>query len=102
MLKKLKNKTEYCLKNFPETRNSDVTLTLKIWKEFYSSMLLKREKDGLIYVALNSIYDLPREDNVKRIRAKFNENGLYLTDSEEVARKRKLNMDMWREFINNN
>lgn len=50
-------------------------------------------------VLLEDLFDLPREDNVKRIRAKFNEEGLYLPTSEEVAKRRNMNIPEWREAM---
>ncbi len=90
-LKTLKKKVEYCLQNYPETRNSDVGLTIKIWQEFYGV------RDSIL---LYDLYRLPREDAVKRIRAKFqNDLHLYLPTEWEIARQRKINYDVWRKVL---
>lgn len=95
-IKQLKQKVKKMLALYPETRNSDVELTLRIWKEYYPMRILKREKDGKDYVALTDLFDLPREDNIKRLRAKIqNEEFLYLPTSKKVAEQRKINMDRW-------
>lgn len=100
------NKVEYCLKNFPETRNSDVTLTQKVWKEFHKEELL--ELNGKTYVDLEKMYEIPREDNLKRIRAKFQsckdkdgreKKPKYLPTNIEVAKKRGINMDIWHKMM---
>ncbi len=85
----LKKQVEKVLRGYPETRNSDITLTIKIWQMFYGV--------GRV-VDVNLLYDLPREDNVKRIRAKFceqKESWAYPT-SLEVAKKRQIKEDEWR------
>jgi len=90
-LKKLKDQVEYCLREIPETRNSDITLTLAVWKEFH----------GVTgYINVGKLYDLPREDNVKRVRAKFqNELKMFLPTVWEVAKKRGIKREEWEEFI---
>ena len=89
-IKNLKKKIEYCLKNYEETRNSDITLMIKIIEEYYSHYIC----NGMI--ELEKLYELPREDNIKRIRARFNSNGKYLPTSEAVAKKRGIDEDTWR------
>ena len=94
MYETLKNQVERVLQKYPETRNSDITLTIQIWKEFYPTRVM----DGK--VSLADLYDLPREDNVKRVRAKFqNEENKYLPTVWEIARKRKINEMVWKNFI---
>ena len=96
-MRKLKKQVEYCLVNFPETRNSDITLTLEIWRQFFPQRIIIGTKTGREAIALKDLYDLPREDNVKRIRAKFqNEQNLYLPTDWKVAKQRKINEDTWR------
>lgn len=85
----LKKQVAKILQEYPETRNSDITLTIKIWQTFYGV--------GEI-IEVKSLYDLPREDNVKRIRAKFCEEKkrwAYPT-SLQVALKRKIKEQEWR------
>lgn len=90
-IEKLTKMVEKCLEKYPETRDSDITLTLKIWKEFYGI-------SGVINV--NQLYDLPREDNIKRWRAYIqNEEGRYLPTMWEVARKRGINREVWERAL---
>jgi hypothetical protein len=96
----LQGQVESCLRRFPKTRNSDVELTIRIWKEYFSQRIIEREKDGKEYVAIRDLFDLPREDNVKRIRAKFqNDFGRYLPTSLEVVKQRRINEGEWREYM---
>ena len=88
----LKQQVEQTLKTQPDTRNSDITLMIAIWKKYYGVGE---------YVELKKLYDLPREDNIKRIRAKFCEEKkewAYPT-SLEVARKRGIKENEWRLFL---
>ena len=97
MIKTLKQKVIEVLKKYPETRNDDILLTTQIWREFYWSHL---EDDK---IALRDLHKVPREDHVKRIRAKIqNEEGLYLPTSWIVAKKRNINEDVWREYLGYN
>ena len=98
----LQTQVEYCLHKYPDTRNSDVELTTRIWREFYSSYLITRPSTKQLCVALVSLFEIPREDNVKRIRAKFqNDLGLYLPTSPIVARQRRINEEKWLDYMRN-
>ena len=103
MRKNLKVEVETILQNIPETRNCDIRLTIEIWKAFYPSKILKREtvpEGSKLAIDLDSLFVLPREDNVKRWRAIFqNDLGKYLPTIWEVARKRKINVERWREAL---
>lgn len=103
-INELRKKIVDILETVPATRNCDVLLTTKIWEKYHQGRLLKREADGKIYVALDDLKYIPREDNIKRIRAKIqNEENLFLPTFESVAKKRKLNMQEWYNWakINN-
>jgi len=84
----LKEKIEYCLQKYPETRNSDIKLTNSIWVEYYGDKLIKINDRLLVH--LTDLYELPTQESVKRIRAKLNEQGFYLPTSEEVLKQRRL------------
>lgn len=97
---KLKGQVEYILMNDVESRNSDITLTIAIWKRFYSSKIKKSEATGELGVYLKDLFDLPREDNIKRIRAYFqNDKMKYLPTSLEVVKQRKMNEEVWRKMM---
>ena len=110
MIGKLKEQVEKVLIESPETRNSDITLTIEIWKRFYPDRISKSyPKDesrnigvGMVdCVDLRDLYDLPREDNIKRIRAKFCERGFkwaFPTDWK-IAKGRGIQEDRWREAL---
>ena len=95
----LKTQVRHCLLEYPETRNSDITLMLKIW-EIYFPEYLKKGATGQIGVWLKDLYELPREDNIKRVRAFFqNTQGLYLPSDPAVRKQRKIEEEKWLEFI---
>jgi len=94
----LKNAIMELLETNPETRNSDQYLTLCIWNRYFPDLLFKNDK-GEPSTTLKNIMKLPREDSVKRIRCLINNEGLYLPTSPEVAKKRKINEEVWKDFI---
>ena len=97
-IKKLKDQVEYILKTDEQSRNSDIRLTIQIWKEFYAQKVAYIEREE--YVRLRDIFDLPREDNIKRIRAKFqNDLDMYIPTTWKVAQKRGWLRDKWREAL---
>ena len=92
MIATLKKEVKHVLQNWPETRNSDIALTIKVWQLFYGIRDI---------VDLSKLYDLPREDNVKRIRAKFCEQGFNWAypSNWKIARARKIKEDEWRQKL---
>ncbi len=94
---KLKEQVETILEKYPECRNSDIKLTLNVWHTFYNGMI--SEIGGEKYIKLKDLYDLPREDHIKRIRQKFNELGMYLPTNPDVQKKRKLLEKEWRKEL---
>ena len=90
MIKTLTAQIEEVLQIKPETRNSDKILTWAVWEKFYGiGCAITREQ----------FIDLPTEDNVKRIRAKYNSELLYLPTSQEVAEARGIKEEEWREAL---
>ena len=93
---KLSNMVESVLETIPESRDSDITLTIEIWKRFYPDKI-KIAKNGEYGVYLNDLFTLPREDAIKRHRAKIQNDFMkFLPTTLEVARQRKLNEEVWR------
>ena len=81
-----------------QSRNSDIRLTHVIWARYYPKYV--KTIDGKMYVEMKAMYDLPREDNIKRIRAKIqNELHEFLPTDPEVAKKRGWEIDEWREYL---
>lgn len=97
----LKRQILHILNKVPSTRDSDITLMIEIWKEFNPSHI-KKNNVGELAIFLPSLHVLPREDNIKRIRAVIqNEEGKFLPTSWIVAKKRKINEQEWRDYVSN-
>ena len=95
----LKIKVMRTLQEDPETRNNDVLLTIAIWKKYYPD-LIRSTKNWDFGVYLSDMFKLPREDHIKRIRAKIqNEEYRFIPTDEKVAKQRKLNIERWREAL---
>ncbi len=101
MIDTLKSQVLKIMKEYPKARDSDQWLTLKIWCMYYPSRI--HYIDGITespYAFLRDIMDLPREDNVKRVRAIIqNVDKMFLPTSLEVAKQRKINEQEWRDYI---
>lgn len=105
----LKEQVIAVLKDNPPSRNSDITLMIEVWRRFYPSLLFNSGKN----LDLDDLYDLPREDNIKRIRAKLSEEALkrinkgnikydevyYLPTDDRVAARRKINEALWQKAL---
>lgn len=97
---KLKEKVLKVLATDPPTRDSDIRLCIAIWERYYPEFLITGSISGDKAVKLRNLFELPREDHVKRIRAQIqNDEGRYLPTSWEVAKQRKINEERWREYI---
>ncbi len=100
---RLKNMVEQVLRDNPtymgaEARNSDVALTVLIWQRWYG---VSDKPDGMIHV--RRLFDLPREDNVKRVRAKLqNEEHKYLPTNQDVLIKHGILEDYWHDALGYN
>lgn len=100
---RLKNMVEICLQaNYSyqgiSCRDSDIALMICIWIKWYSVSDLT---DGTIHV--RRLFDLPREDNIKRVRAVFqNVEAKYLPTSWKVAQKRGFEREAWEAALGYN
>lgn len=92
-IKNLLEQVRWCLEHQPETRNSDIALTVAVWREFYPEYVTEAG------VPFGSLYTLPREDSVKRLRAKIQNDPIkptYLPTRWDVAKKRGISELEWR------
>lgn len=96
---KLKEKVEFILSTVPESRNSDITLTIELWKHYHKSTL-RISPDGEYMIFVRSLWDLHREDHVKRYRAQIQNVELrYLqTDISILVERAKLSADWQRRL----
>ncbi len=94
----LKEQVEEVLKNNEETRNSDIALTIEVWKLFHSKYI-KKGQGGDLGIYLEDLYKLPSQDGIKRYRADFNAHRMYLPTDPAVFQKRRLNERAWKEDL---
>jgi hypothetical protein len=81
--------------NYSETRNDDIALTICLWRNFYPEYITRQG-----YIRLINLFDLPREDGIKRVRAKIqNDEFRLLPTLRKVALKRKLNIEEWQRAL---
>lgn len=94
----LEKQVRHILSTDEKSRNSDIRLTQMIWWHFYRSQM--KMLDGKVYVNVADLFRLPREDNIKRIRAKIqNDLKEFLPTDASVAKKRGWQEDEWRKFL---
>lgn len=99
----LEKKIRAILADDPKSRNSDIRLTQMIWWRYYQDKIVMHNAGNgspKACVALEDLFDLPREDNVKRIRAKIqNDLKEFLPTDPAVARKRGWEIEEWRDYL---
>jgi len=66
-----------------------------VWKNFFKDRI-STLNDGRLAVSLADLYELPREDNIKRVRAAFNAEGKYYPTEWAVAKARGIKEDEYR------
>ena len=98
-MRTLKDKVMTILKEDEPSRDSDIRLTQMIWWTFHNAKIFKAPC-GSNSVRLKDLFDLPREDNIKRVRAQIqNVEKKYLPTTIDIVRKRKINEDVWRAYL---
>jgi hypothetical protein len=103
----LKNKVAEILYWKPYTRNSDIYLWVEVvnkwyWSEFLvlADMVQTHDSQDVQMKALkNFMMEAPNQDNIKRIRAYFNQKKKFLPTDPKVAKARKLNEKEWRIYL---
>lgn len=100
-IKNLKKAVEKILERDEASRNSDQRLTILIWIEYYPTRI--KVIDERKYIALRDVMLMPREDNVKRIRAKIqNEEHKFLPTDEKVREARGILEEVWLKYCREN
>ena len=95
---KLKEQVERILQLYPESRNSDITLMILLWERYFPQYLIKSKVNDDKAINVKSLFVLPREDHIKRYRAKIQNIELkYLPTEFGVVKQRKINEGVWRE-----
>lgn len=91
--KEIKKLVTYILHYFPHTRDSDTDLAIKLWQEFYPQHFEGNMMD------VQALHELPSIKTISRVRRDVqNREGRYLPTKWEVAKKRKIAQDEWKEW----
>lgn len=89
--RKLKDKVEYVLKNYENTRNDDIELTIVIWQVFHNV------GDA---ISLEQLKTLPRELSIAKMRQVIqNKENKYFPTDLAIARKRGIEEVAWLEYM---
>jgi len=97
----LKNQILVMLREFPDTRNSDIKLMIHLWNRYYPAHI--KNTSGGQGIFLSSLYTLPTQESIKRIRAVVqNDEHKYLPSDSKVRKQRRIKEEEWREWINQN
>lgn len=80
-LKQVNKQVEWVLNEYPDTRDSDKDLILKVMELYY--------KLDLSYMQKQAIRNAPSFESIRRTRQKFQEGGSFKA-SEEVEDSRKV------------
>lgn len=92
--KTLKSQVEFILQVYPETRNSDKLLTWYIWDCIYE--VIGKTPLGAEFIREELFMKAPSEDNIKRIRAYFNnKEKKYLPTDPKVLKARGILEKEW-------
>lgn len=80
------------------SRNSDIRLMQVLWYTYYREHIT--EINGKYFIEIGSLKTLPREDNIKRVRAKIqNVQKKFPPTDPAVAIKRGWEIDTWRDYL---
>lgn len=93
-LNTVQSRVAYILSQYPETRNSDVTLQIQYWQVFQRRLL----SGGMI--TFDNLYELERLTTLKRARA-YVQNTLKLfqaTDDRVAKHRKQLNEEKRQEY----
>ena len=94
--KTIRNKVEFILRYNPEARNCDKTLIFTFWKEFDEISMDNEDsfKKGFIHNSTST-------ESIRRARQLIQEDGMYLPDDEIVMSRRRKQLKMNSEIVNN-
>ncbi len=96
-LTQLKAQVEGILKDHPKTRDNDRYL-FSVYCYLYHKDLLKFI-EGEWIMPLKNFVKTANPYNVTRMRQKIQEENNYLPTTWEVAKKRKINQEIWETYI---
>ena len=93
-LRTAKERVEYILEHYPETRNNDLYLWI-IYVRLFCPELSKYIK----FIPFDIFKKAPSYETIVRVRRKLNENGKYLPTDPKVAKRRRKLANIYRTVI---
>ena len=94
-MRKLKDRVYRILEEHPEARNCDAALVAKYWQMYESNNL---DSHGT-FLELSLLKYMTPASAIERMRRKIQQEGRFWPTDEAVARKRRMNMDKWKEAM---
>lgn len=97
-LNTIDQRVEYCLENYPETRNSDIELFARLCERFYPPF----EKPLYNWRDLAAtMHQVPSLDHIARCRRRViqrNNYKKYLPTVKEIAIARGIQQSVWQDY----
>lgn len=88
------------LQKEPDTRDDDLYLMLRIrWHFYHINPITNIFGEKHLYIPLEIIKQLSNKDDIKRIRARFNQLWLYISEKPAVRKLRKMNEEKYKKFL---
>jgi len=101
-LNKLRDRVEYCLERYPETRNSDIDLFTRLCERFYPPF----ERPLYNWQDLaTTMHQVPSLDHIARLRRKIiqqHDYAKYLPTVRAIALNRGIAEDIWHNYAKEN
>lgn len=93
-LKTTKERVEWLLQRFPETRNDDFYLYLLYIRYFCPEL-----SNYIKFIPYDLVKKAPRPETIRRVRQKIQEEGRLLPTDPKVLKKRKKLARLYRKVI---
>ena len=93
-LKTVKERVEYILKNYPDTRNNDLYLWL-----IYVRLFDKELSKYIRFIPYDVLEKAQSFETLRRCRQKLQEEGKYLPTDPKVARRRRRLAKVFKKAI---
>lgn len=94
---RIKDKVEECLKKFPEARDNDKFLIACIYALYYPHLIFLHE--GKKAMTLNNLLNMPSTESIRRVRQKFQSEGLYMASDSARAMRGQNESIMKEEMV---
>lgn len=94
---KVRDKVEYVLKTFPSSRDSDKKLWMFYMSEFHNLPRILRSSRDPYFSFSNLLLDesTPTMESIRRVRQKFQQDGLYLGSKRLVKLEEEKRVRDW-------